>query len=480
MNGLKWFEKKWFVNLKTRTRLTMCFLFMVLIPLLLSVAGIIIVFSARLPNAILLSVIIGAAFVLEIVLAFALGGINAFLITDPMGKNERVLVKYAVGDLDTSNLIRERDWHTVKYQDEIGIFSSKLKDLMQYMKALNACIKQVSEGDLTVSVPVACPQDQIGNALHQLVDNFHNVVATMVNAIEQVTSGAKLVSDSSFSLSQGATQQASAIQELTASLEQISSQTHLNAKNAEEANEFAKNAKSNASRGNAQMKDMLKAMDDISVSSGNINKIIKVIDDIAFQTNILALNAAVEAARAGQHGKGFAVVAEEVRNLAGKSANAAKETTEMIENSIRKVEIGTKIANETAKALDEIVYQVDRAADLINSIAVASVEQAQGIEQINIGISQVSQVVQTNAATAQESAAASEELSSQASRLKDSAARFKLNGKSAATAPAPAPAPAPSPVLRETPKPPASAPSPSALSGSKPKILLADNEFGKY
>ena len=268
------------------------------------------------------------------------------------------------------------------------------------------------------------------------------------------------------------------MQELTASLEQISSQTHLNAQNAEEANTFAKNAKTNASQGNSQMKDMLKAMDEISISSSNINKIIKVIDDIAFQTNILALNAAVEAARAGQHGKGFAVVAEEVRNLAGKSANAAKETTDMIESSIRKVEVGTKIANETAKALDEIVYQVDRAADLINSIAVASVEQAQGIEQINLGIMQVSQVVQTNAATAEESAAASEELSSQAARLKENASRFMLRGKNTAKAPVSTPVPvaAPAPIVRETPKVTASAPAPS----SRPKILLGDNEFGKY
>ena len=227
-------------------------------------------------------------------------------------------------------------------------------------------------------------------------------------------------------LSQGATEQASSIEELTASIEQVSTQTKINAENASKANGMAEQAKNYAVTGNEQMKEMLKAMDEINESSNNINKIIKVIDDIAFQTNILALNAAVEAARAGQYGKGFAVVAEEVRTLAGRSANAAKETTALIEDSIKKSEEGTRIARETAEALEKIVDSVESVSKLVSDINNASNEQAVAISQINQGVMQVSQVVQENSATSEESAAASEELSGQADLLYELISRFRL------------------------------------------------------
>ncbi len=288
--------------------------------------------------------------------------------------------------------------------------------------------ERIAEGDLDVEVDVSS-EDEIGNlakAFTEMTANLNEVVSNINSSAEQVASGSKQVSDSSMALSQGATEQASSIEELTASLEEVSSQTKSNADNANEANKIAETAKANAAHGNDQMKQMLKAMDEINDSSSNISKIIKVIDEIAFQTNILALNAAVEAARAGQHGKGFAVVAEEVRNLAARSADAAKETTAMIEGSIKKVEGGTKIANETADALNKIVEDVTRVTELVSNVAIASNEQASGVEQINQGIMQVSQVVQTNSATSEESAAASEELSSQAALLKDMVSRFKL------------------------------------------------------
>lgn len=288
--------------------------------------------------------------------------------------------------------------------------------------------REIAKGNLNVEVDVNS-KDELGKlaqAFNAMTANVNDVISNINSASEQVAAGSRQVSESSMSLSQGATEQASAIEELTASIEQIAAQTRDNANNAVSANELSEEARDNASLGSEQMGHMLKAMDDINESSSNISKIIKVIDDIAFQTNILALNAAVEAARAGQHGKGFAVVAEEVRNLAARSASAAKETTDMIEGSIKKVEDGTKIANQTSDALGHIVDGVSKVAELVNQIATASNEQALGVDQINQGVMQISDVVQTTSATSQETAAASEELSGQAEILRDQVSRFKL------------------------------------------------------
>ncbi|MDF2544456.1 MAG: methyl-accepting chemotaxis sensory transducer [Herbinix sp.] len=265
---------------------------------------------------------------------------------------------------------------------------------------------KIAEGDLTQEIYVDTKDEigQLSKAFKLMLHNMNEALSNISEATQQVFSGAQQVSDSSIALSQGTTEQASSIEQLTASMEDISSQTKENAQNATKASELAEAAKNNAAIGNEQMSDMLKAMEEINVSSTNISRIIKVIDEIAFQTNILALNAAVEAARAGQQGKGFAVVAEEVRNLASRSANAAKETTGLIEGSMKKVEGGTKIAHDTAIALNNIVDDVTRVAGLVSNIAISSNEQSNGIAQVSQGILQVSDVVQTNSATSEESA----------------------------------------------------------------------------
>ncbi|MBN2796899.1 MAG: HAMP domain-containing protein [Clostridia bacterium] len=284
---------------------------------------------------------------------------------------------------------------------------------------INEATMRISEGDLRVHVDVK-NEDELGmiaNSFNLMISKVRDVLTNIHKTSNEVASSSELVSNSSSTLSEGAMDQASAIEELTASMTLIAAQTKLNADNAEKASEMTTKAQSLANDGNQKMQSMVSAMNAINDSSNNISKVVKVIDDIAFQTNILALNAAVEAARAGVHGKGFAVVAEEVRNLASKSSQAVKETSSMIENSIVKVNEGTKIASETAEGLNMIVDEVSQIKDLVGEIAVASKEQSFSVEQINQGINQISEVVQKTSNTARETADSSEILSKQANIL---------------------------------------------------------------
>ncbi len=268
--------------------------------------------------------------------------------------------------------------------------------------------------------------EQFRKSFIYLIDHGNRALGLVVKASDQVEIGALQVSDSSMSLSQGTSEQASAIEELSTSLQNISTKVKENNESAKHASDLASKAKKEADNGNAYMGDLVEAMKSIDASSKNISKVIKVIDDIAFQTNILALNAAVEAARAGQYGRGFAVVADEVRNLAAKSAAAVDETTTMIETSLEKIKVGTNKAELTAKAFGEILESVDELNGYGDKVATSSDEQTKAIEQINQGIIQIADVVQSTSATAEETAAASEELSSQAVLLRRELSRFKI------------------------------------------------------
>lgn len=318
-------------------------------------------------------------------------------------------------------------------EDEIGVLAKATEALVagiQFMIGdMHKVLTQMSEGNLAVEQSdIEYKGDflPLQTALRQILQSLNSTLAQINTASDEVSSGADQVSDGAQTLSQGATEQASSIEELSASISEISTKLNESAANAESANEVANHATIAVAKGNEEMQSLAIAINEINQKSMEIGKIIKTIEDIAFQTNILALNAAVEAARAGAAGKGFAVVADEVRNLASKSSEAAKSTTVLIEESIKAVQNGTRLANETAKHLDGIVEGANETTVLIGRLTKASLEQAKAIEQINIGIDHISAVVQNNSATSEESAAASEELSGQADLLKSLVKKFQL------------------------------------------------------
>ena len=319
-------------------------------------------------------------------------------------------------------------------QDEIGDLAAAIQSVMQHVQEiisdLSDKLSELAKGNFRVSLenteqyPGA--YRPLLNSLQEISNDLNKTMAEIKTSAREVNAGAEQVSSGAQGLSQGATEQASSIEELSATVNDISEHIKKTAENTRLANTEAQNAGKEVSHSDKQMQQMKAAMENINQKSGEISKIIKTIDDIAFQTNILALNAAIEAARAGVAGKGFAVVADEVGNLAQKSANAAKDTTMLIEETLQAVEQGTVLADSTAESLQRVVTGASKVTELVNQIAEASVEQSRAVEQVSTGIDQISSVVQSNTATAEESAAASEELSGQANILNELVGRFQL------------------------------------------------------
>ncbi len=355
-----------------------------------------------------------------ILLAFKL----ANSIAKPIKEIENAANQMAIGNLNVD----------VNYQskDELGRLADSMRQsisaLKQYISDIAYVTTEMAEGNFAVSISHEFEGDfkQIQTSILKMIQEVSTTLRQINIAADQVSSGSGQVSSGAQSLAQGATEQASSVEELSATMTELSQQIKRTANNANLANTEALSAGDEVENSNAQMHEMKIAMNNINAKSVEISKIIKTIEDIAFQTNILALNAAVEAARAGTAGKGFAVVADEVRNLAQKSAEAAKNTTILIEETVQAVEHGAKITELAEQSMQNVVESSSKVLKLIHEISNASEEQASAISQITIGVDQISSVVQHNSATAEESAAASEELSGQAQLLKDQISQFKL------------------------------------------------------
>ena len=368
-----------------------------------------------------------ALIVLAVFICVFLGLYISSIISKPLVVLAAFMKKAgSTGDISLTQLDIETISKYSGNKDEIGQTIDGASAFIRHVTTIAGELKHIANGDLTIEIGLLSDKDTMGKSVKQVVDNLNNMFERISYSTNMVSTSAEQVADGALYLAQGANEQATAIAQLSSTIAEISEKTKANAGTAEETSKLSETIIQDAEKGSRKMDEMIMAVSEINEASKGISKIIKTIDDIAFQTNILALNAAVEAARAGHHGKGFAVVAEEVRSLAAKSALAAKDTGSMIQNTMEKAELGSSIVEETAVSLKEIVSGITEASQLVTEIARYSEEQSLGVSQINIGIDQVAQVIEHNRTTAQQSAAASEEMSGQSSKLERMISQFKL------------------------------------------------------
>ncbi len=353
-------------------------------------------------------------------------------LTRPILEIEDAIKAMAKGDMSSQV--------TYKSKDELGDLAENLRfvltTLSSYIGHICERMDSLATGDLTVEMDMDYlgEFESIRHSGNKIISALNDTLGQLQQASEQVANGSEQVSSGAQALSQGATEQASSVEELAATLGELSNQVNDTAANSRDVNQLISDTAKEINNSKLKMESMVRAMSNINECSSEIEKIIKTIEDIAFQTNILALNAAVEAARAGEAGKGFAVVADEVRSLASKSQEAAKNTTVLINNSLNAVSEGSQIATDTQSSLLKVVDSADKIAENMAKITESADLQAEGISQVTQGIDQISSVIQTNSATAEESAAASEELFSQSSLLKSLVGRFRLKGRSSSMA----------------------------------------------
>ncbi|MDR1484900.1 MAG: methyl-accepting chemotaxis protein [Planctomycetaceae bacterium] len=359
-------------------------------------------------------------------IAFVFGVIISYFLSRNITSGLKIAMNAVNQVVLEGDLRAEITGDLIARNDEVGEMSRVAASVLSDYREIDAMANALASGNWQITVKEKSSFDSMNQNLGKMLDQVNHALAEIHTGVKEVSQGANGVSSASQTLSAGVQESSSSLEEIVASMNQISGQTAENAKSASEARDLANNTTQAASEGQGAMKQMNEAMLRITKNSEEIQRVIKVIDDIAFQTNLLALNAAVEAARAGTHGKGFAVVAEEVRNLAARSARAAQETSELISTSGREIEMGGKVAAHTSDVLNEIVDQVKQTAELIGRIAIASNEQAQGVSQVSIGLNRIDAVTQQNTAAAEESASAANQMSSMATKLQDLVGRFKL------------------------------------------------------